>query len=472
MKKSLKAILIVTLLLLGIAAVTVGLTVRGRFINGYYLDFEVNEDRKTCTVTKCLPLGAEKIVIPETLGGYQVSEIGAYAFANRASLTDIILPSTIQKIGQGAFYECEGLTEITVPNSVTSIGSYAFYHCNGLTDIVLSESVTSIGARVFEGCENMTEASVPTVAINALPAQSITSLTVNSGHSIGSRAFQNFKNLTDIVISPSVEEVADDAFYGCIGVTSAIVPTSACSAIPKSNLTHVVINGGTHIAERTFAHANNLISITLPKTLESIGAMAFSNCYRLVEIYNFSPLTITVGDASHGGIGLYALSICTSPEEKSKVWVSDDGYICYSDDKTSYLLGSTGSNTDLHLPEKIGGKSYVIREYAFFMMGNIESVTLPEGVLGIEDNAFAFCSSITEIVFPDSLISIGSNVFVECDRLERISLGKGISFLGTFAFNDCNSLKEVSFQGTVAEWAKVTQGYYWIYYTDGKVALK
>ena len=70
----------------------------------------------------------------------------------------VVIPNSVTSIGAGAFYDCDTLTNVIIPNSVTSIGSEAFYGCSSLTNIVIPDSVTSIGSEAFHGCK---EVSIP-----------------------------------------------------------------------------------------------------------------------------------------------------------------------------------------------------------------------------------------------------------------------------------------------------------------------
>ena len=94
---------------------------------------------------------------------YPANTVPDYAFVKsatwegKASLTSVILPSSITSIGYVAFAYCSGLTgTFTIPFSVSSIGAYAFYVCQGLTSIVIPSTVTSIGTRAFSSCSGLT----------------------------------------------------------------------------------------------------------------------------------------------------------------------------------------------------------------------------------------------------------------------------------------------------------------------------
>ena len=56
-------------------------------------------------------------------------------FAGNTDVTDIILPSEIQKIGRAAFSGCTSLERITIPKAIKGIGADTFKDCVSLRDI-------------------------------------------------------------------------------------------------------------------------------------------------------------------------------------------------------------------------------------------------------------------------------------------------------------------------------------------------
>ncbi|MGN0476746.1 MAG: leucine-rich repeat protein [Ruminococcus sp.] len=97
-------------------------TVKDKLIEN--LKYEVNEDKKSITITNYNGDGKIKdIVIPKTIDGYAVTDIGEWAFANKYFKT-IKFNEGLKTIGAYAFYNTE-LSSITIPKSVTSIGEFA-----------------------------------------------------------------------------------------------------------------------------------------------------------------------------------------------------------------------------------------------------------------------------------------------------------------------------------------------------------
>ena len=285
----------------------------------------------------------DKIVIPTTWEGKAVTAISAQGFLNCTNLTSITIPSGVTSIDSGAFKGCTSLTSITIAEGVTSIGYRAFYDCTSLTSITIPSSVTSIGKNAFSYCTS----------------------------------------LTSITIAEGVTSIGNWAFSGCTSLTSITIP-----------------EGVTSIGNSAFSVCTSLTSITIPSSVKSIGSGAFSCCYKLVEVYNLSKLNITAGLSSYGDVAYYAKVVHTSKDSASKLKTDADGYLFYENGDEAYLIGYTGAQTNLTLPEKSSsGKAYDIYRYAFKGCTSLTSITIPEGVTSIGREAFSVCTSLTSITY-------------------------------------------------------------------------
>lgn len=171
------------------------------------LKYIVNADGKSVTVS-----GTSENPTQLTIGSsisdgngksYTVTKIGMGAFNNvRNTLTEVILPPTLDEIEDSAFFKCSSLTEITIPEGVTKIGTNAFYGCSQLTSITIPSTIKNMDA-----------------AFPSNPKLSQVTLT-NGIYRISSSAFKDCTGLTEIKVPTSVYEICSDAFNGCTGLTS------------------------------------------------------------------------------------------------------------------------------------------------------------------------------------------------------------------------------------------------------------
>ena len=109
---------------------------------------------------------------------------------------------------------------------------------------------------------------------------------------IGVRAFKNQTSLTQIVLPPSVREIADSAFSGCASLSDVVFqPRSELEIVGNrvfagcSALTSIVLPDGVkQIGEAAFARCAALTQVVLPSSVKSIELGAFSQCAALTQI--------------------------------------------------------------------------------------------------------------------------------------------------------------------------------------------
>ena len=119
----------------------------------------------TCYVSGIGTCTDTEIIIPNIYNGDIVTGIGAHAFRNCNTLTQIVIPDSVTIIGAEAFYYCTSLTNVSFGDSVKSIGDYAFVNC-GFTEIVIPDSVTDIGVGSFRLCRKLERIVIPMSVIS------------------------------------------------------------------------------------------------------------------------------------------------------------------------------------------------------------------------------------------------------------------------------------------------------------------
>ena len=78
------------------------------------------------------------VIIPDTLGGFPVTAISLYAFAECESITGVSIPDSVKKIGHYAFSDCTALKVVLIGKNVTEMGNNVFSNCTGLEKFSVS----------------------------------------------------------------------------------------------------------------------------------------------------------------------------------------------------------------------------------------------------------------------------------------------------------------------------------------------
>ena len=360
--------------------------------------------------------------------GKNVRSIGAEAFNGCRNLSgDLTLPDSVQIVGDRAFAECTSLTgTLTLGNSLQTIGGGAFYNCPLFGDLVIPDSVTSIGSYAF-------------CTLPYLRPETQGTLTLGKNlRSIGEFAFRESTYTGSLTIPDSVVEIGERAFYKCENLNGTLTLGRSLRTIGKETFFGCAFTGSltipegiTEIADGTFSslyQSSGMFTgtLTLPSTLKTIGASAFSHAEFSGE------LLIPDGVTS---IGANAFEECDgfggtlSLPDSVKTVGESAFYLC---------KGFTGLKLSAGLTQ--------IEKRSFAHMYGLETeVVIPEGVTELGESAFS-CSHIPSVRFPSTLKKIGKEAFYNCFRyLDNctITFSDGLEVIGDEAFGFCYFKKAI-----------------------------
>lgn len=393
----------------------------------------------------------------------KATTIGASAFRGLTKAASVDMPCAAT-IGDSAFMDCDALNSLTIPESATTIGGNAFRNCDNIEsiawnaiDCTVSETVSSA---IFYGCTSLTQVTfgevrkVPAFAFYGCVALTEVSLPT-SVKTIGRSAFASCVSIVRVSMS-GVNAIEESAFYNCSSIVSIVIPrtvtTIGNSAFRNcSSLSALTISEGvTTIGEYAFGGCGSLTSLTVPRTVTKIEDFAFQYCIKLVEICNESSLVLQKGNVDNGHVAYYARNVYSSISGESKL-TTENGYVFCHDNGTDYLMGYSGSETALVLPERNGG--YIVYDYAFSNNTEITSVTIAQTVTEIGGYAFNNCSSIVSVVWnATDCAKAGSStlpIFYNCTKLRSVTFGNGVKIVPNFAFYNLSALENVVLSDTV-----------------------
>jgi hypothetical protein len=157
-------------------------------------DFTVqaSSDGKGVLITKYTGT-ASNVVIPATIQGMAVTEIGNAAFdTNTANVTSFYIPESVTKIDKYAFANTR-ITEFpsSWPRRITTIEEGMFINNRSfIGDLIIPEGITHIGAMAFQYNTNITSVTLPSTI-----------------REIGHHAFYNCHSLTTVNIPASVSSI-------------------------------------------------------------------------------------------------------------------------------------------------------------------------------------------------------------------------------------------------------------------------
>lgn len=358
------------------------------------------------------------IAVPQ--GAYRLTSIGDRAFAGCVNLTSFFVPGSITANGMGnrVFYDCVALESVTFANgALADLGEYAFYNCYSLESVTLPNSLASIRDYQFYGSRSLRSINIPasvrTIGAYAFAgkdgiAMKLESVSFASGsvlESIGAYAFNLCFSLTTVQIPDSLETIGERAFYNC------------------NKLSTLQIGGSSN--------------------LRVIGDYAFSGCVTLT--YIFIPQGVEhIGEGAFRNTGFTLIDV----DENNSYYMSHEGNLLSKDGVRFIKYASANARMSYTLPASVR----VISSYAFADTVNLKTVTLPEGLLDIEEYAFS-ASGLASLTIPETVRTIGSYAFTKSASLAVFVFdgNSELQTLGSYAFFNCTALIEVILPSGIVE---------------------
>ncbi len=321
----------------------------------------------------------------------------------------VVIENGVTSIGDRAFNACEYLATVTIPDSVVEIGTASFSSCNNLTDLTMPESVEIIGDSAFSDCNEF-----------------VNFIIGNGVKSIGDSAFSYCDNLISVTIGNSVTTIGESAFNSCDKLETVVMPLSI-----------------TNIGRYAFSNSRNIEKVLYPGTqaqweLVTVGEENFYLEKNLIfECNSENPY--------------YGKGACGDNLE----WVlydSGDFIITGTGDMYEYGYFSTpwyyydDKITTVTLPDGLTS----ICDNAFRSFSVVKSITIPDTVTRIGSGAFSFWYDLTSVSIPDSVEIIEDESFAYCDQLKSVDIGSGVTCFGDEespsinVFEACASLETIT----------------------------
>lgn len=353
------------------------------------------------------PASSGAVVIPDTLGGFPVAEIGAGAFANVAGLASVTIPATVTAIEAGAFAGTALTTVYVAPgleSAVRDMFAASGYDVSGV-------SFTSGGSETDE---------YGNVWHYRLVGDG------NGGY--GAELYRGAN-------TPAVEPAEDEYWL----------------LVPDTLGGYPVIGAG----EYAFFRCDELQSVDLPLTATSVKANAFAHCGALMYV-NMEGVTEIGDNAFYNTPELANVWISAGTKNRIKGMLLASGmdqtrvdglnFVIRGEETAgNYRLSYTVSNgeatidgceaidqdgdADLVIPSTVdaadGGYPVTRIQDGAFDSAGLTSVTIPEGVAEIGPGAFMNNSGLTEVTLPSTLVYIGGDAFDSCDSLQTINVPAG-----------------------------------------------
>lgn len=263
------------------------------------------------------------------------------------------------------------------------------------------------------------------------------------GH-VGSKAFENCRNLESIFIPASITGMMTSAFKGLSSLTSirvsedsekycvkdnCLIGKQSKVLIVGCNTSRIPTDGSvTSITSYAFSCREGLTGIVIPEGVTMIDSSAFLNCAGLKSVTFPNSLTEIKGFAFEGCTSLESVVI---PES-----VKTLGGSAFVD---------CSALSDISFSQNI--KLEVLTPYVFASCTSLKNITIPNSVTDIQEGAFSGCRNLTNVTLGGGVTTIWNSAFKGCIGLESITIPENVTDLRGSAFENCIKLTNIKILG-------------------------
>lgn len=237
--------------------------------------YVVSPDEKSIGITEYTGT-AETVVIPSMIDGKPVTFFsdrtddngltrGAFEGSN---VKTVILPDGFISLGYRAFMDCSELTDITIPSTLNRpISGSCFENCTKLEKIDLSSTaIPSLENSAFRGCTSLREIKFPPELTE-----------------IGDRCFYKCSALEELQLPEKLQKIGEEASAGCSALKTVTIPTqmnlnsfSRCTFYDNPALEKIIFSEGREeIVGYAKFDTKSSVEIIIPKSVKKFDTSVF-----------------------------------------------------------------------------------------------------------------------------------------------------------------------------------------------------
>ena len=240
----------------------------------------------------------------------------------------------------------------------------------------------------------------------------------------------------DVAIPDGVTKIGEGAFEECKDLASVVIP-----------------DGVTKIGNGAFWGCRDLASVVIPDSVTSISWNAFYDCPKATFIIsdavanrpeNFvikngtlkeyvglgGDVIIPDGVTHIGEQAFYSLPCLNSVTFPDSIQsIHQNAFSGRS--KVEFIISDAVANR----PENFVIKDNILKKYK----GPGGNVIIPDGVLRISTEAFDCCECLTSVIIPEGVRNIDERAFYFCDNLKTVKIPDSVTEIVSFTFSNCSN---------------------------------
>lgn len=298
---------------------------------------------------------------------------------------------------------------------------------------------------------------------------------------INALAFNAALSMTELYIPDTITKIEKNAFNACNNIETIRIPFTGESLTADSysnqgkGIFGYVFGTDSYEMQKAYVPVN-LHKVIISDQVKTIPSYAFYGCKQITNIDLPTQLEeigsgYTTASLSFAYTGITNIYLpLTVKLLKDSVFYGDSIERVEVPDLTTFLKisssSSFGGNADLYANGKLITEVTIPNGMTSLTailsgIGSLKKVTVPDSVTWISHNQGAFedCKNLEEVIFEGtSQITELSDTFRNCSSLKSVHIPASVTYFTNSPFEGCN-LESVYYDGTFEDWCKIDFAY-------------
>jgi hypothetical protein len=333
--------------------------------------------------------------------------IGSGAFSGCSSLVEVDLPKGITALNGDTFSGCSSLKQIKIPKGVNYLYDNEFLNCVNLENIEFPDTILSCGRNIIKGTKYLSDIPDDFVVISqgcliAYKGEDKNVIVPDKVKLLSDGQFEN-SDIISISLPDTLEIIPIDAFSNCVDLKTVHLGKKI-----------------TNISYKAFSNCSSLADINFENELIAIEDEAFINCTNLQKISIPASVIQIKSKAFYNCNNLSEVNLANQQITVDGTAFDDTMWLKnYKNDyvilPNGTLLRYIGKENTTTIPEDVKD----ISRYAFSGKNGLKKIVIPASLQHISEDAFASCE-VTEIDIEEGVLSIDYDAFSSCEKLLKL----------------------------------------------------
>lgn len=272
---------------------------------------------------------------------------------------------------------------------------------------------------------------------------------------IGKNAFWAMTNIVEVYIPEGITRINDEAFNYSPALTAITLPSTleyiGAYGLQDTALTAITVPANCEIGNFAMMDNRQLKTLVIEDGIEKLGNYSFRSCAELESLTLPSTLKDTGNDVFHLCQKLNNVTLPNGLEYIRSRAFSNTNLSTITIPNTVTLIDANAFSSDSNLESVIFEETSQVASIGAnaFSSCKLSSIDIPNSVTSIGSGCFSTNFELTAITLSENITEIDDTTFARCTALTGVTIPNGVTRIGGRVFSGCTAMSEINLPSSI-----------------------